>query len=239
MRLVFIRKDRLQCIIMLSITVVVLNLLSMHYLANIDIEQIDLSLLSGHRIVLDAGHGGIDSGACANQVIEKEITLAIVLKLADILQNNGAIVAFTRETDLDYYTRGKGGKRNDLLKRIEIMENSTSEIFISVHCNAFRDAKFTGAQVFYNPKVMQNKIVAETLQRALKEFPEGNKRQAKEDLHILLLNSINHIPGVLIETGYLTNKQEATLLANDGYQQKLAEQIAKGLAYYFRQDVTK
>jgi N-acetylmuramoyl-L-alanine amidase len=238
MRLVFIKRRNLQRLVMLSIAIVVLNFLSIRYLANQDIENVDMSLLAGHSVVIDPGHGGIDSGASSNNVIEKEITLAISTKLADVLRQHGASAVFTRESDMDYYTRGRGGKRNDLLKRIDIMEKSGAEIFISIHCNAFRGGTLSGAQVFYSPKFAQNKILAERLQYALKEFPLGNKRQPKEDVRILLLKDTN-MPGVLIETGYLTNQQEAALLADPNYQQKLVEHIAKALAYHFSQNVTR
>jgi len=223
---------------MFSIAVVVLNFLSIYYLAHEEIQDVDMSILTGHCIVIDPGHGGIDSGASSNNVIEKEITLAISKKLADVLQSHGAKVTFTRESDIDYYTRGRGGKRKDLLTRIEMIENSGAEIFISVHCNAFRGANLSGAQVFYSPKFEENKILADRLQQALKEFPPGNKRQAKEDLHILILNDTK-MRGILIETGYLTNQREAILLADNDYQQKLVEQIAKGLAYHFSQNVAR
>lgn len=238
MRLLMIRKRNLQLLAMLSIAVVVLNFISIRYLAKEDMENVDMSVLAGHNIVIDPGHGGVDSGASSNSVIEKEITLAISMKLVDLLQKYGAIVTLTRDSDIDYYTRGKGGKRNDLLKRIDIMEKSGAELFISIHCNAFHAGDLSGAQVFYSPKFEQNKIVAERLQSAIQEFPQGNKRQAKEDLHILLLNGIK-MPGVLIETGYVTNQQEATLLADHSYQQKLVEHIAKGLAYHFSRNVAK
>ena len=238
MRLLVIRKHSLHVVAMFSIAVVVLNFLSMGYFAHEDVRDVDMSVLAGHRIVIDPGHGGIDSGAMSNNIIEKEITLAISSKLADTLQSYGALVSFTREGDIDYYTRGRGGKRKDLLTRIDMMEKSGAEIFISVHCNAFRGANLSGAQVFYSPKFPENKILAEGLQQLLKEFPPGNKRQAKEDSHILILNGTK-MPGVLIETGYLTNQQEAILLADSSYQQKLVEQITKGLAYHFSQNVTK
>lgn len=231
MRLILIRKRRLQMLVMFSIAIVVLNLLSLRYFAKEDMQNVDMSVLTGHSIVIDPGHGGIDSGASRNNVIEKEITLAISKKLADVLQSHGAIVTFTRDSDIDYYTRGKGGKRKDLLTRISMMGSSGAEMFISVHCNAYSDASLSGSQVFYSPNFAQNKLLAERLQQALVDFPPGNKRQVKEDKHILILNDTK-MPGVLIETGYLTNHKEAVLLSDNTYQQKLVEQIAKGLAYH-------
>ncbi len=238
MRLVFIRRSNIKMVIMLSITMVVLHFLTMNYVIGDDIENVDMSVLSGHRIAIDPGHGGIDSGANANKVDEKDITLNISTKLASLLEQYGATTVLTREADVDYYTRGKGGKRNDLLERVKRINSSEAEIFLSIHCNAYRGASLSGAQVFYNPKLEVNKTLAVRLQQVLKEFPQGNKRQAKEDLHILLLNEIN-IPGVLIETGYLTNKEEASLLAEESYQQKMVEKIAKALAYHFSKNAAR
>ena len=223
---------------MFSIAALVLHFLALGYLANEEIRDVDMSVLTGHTIVIDPGHGGIDSGASGNNVIEKEITLEISRKLAEILESHGGKVFLTRERDLDYYKRGRSGKRQDLLTRIDIMEKSGAEIFISVHCNAFHAVNLSGAQVFYSPKFTQNKMLADRLQQNLREFPPGNKRQAKEDSHILILNDIN-IPGVLIEAGYVTNQKEASLLSDNSYQQKLAEQIARGLAYHFSQNAAR
>ena len=69
-------------------------------------------------------------------------------------------------------------------------------------------------------------------------FPAGNKRQVKQDSDILVLKDSN-IPGVLIEAGFLSNPQEAALLADEAYQQRMAEHIAKALAYYFSRYVAR
>jgi N-acetylmuramoyl-L-alanine amidase len=237
-RLLIVRKGSLQFLAMFSVAVMVIKFLSLHPVSNIEIQNVDMSALSGHSIVIDPGHGGVDNGASANHVIEKEITLAVSTKLAAVLREHGATVTLTRDSDLDYYTRGKGGKRNDLLKRIEIIENSGAELFISIHCNAFRSEKLSGAQVFYSPKFPESAILAERLQQAIKVISPDNKRQAKKDSAILLLNG-SKVPGVMIETGYLTNQQEAVLLADNDYQNKLAEYIAKGLAYHFTSNVAR
>ncbi|WP_371376904.1 N-acetylmuramoyl-L-alanine amidase [Sporomusa aerivorans] len=236
MRILVIKRRRLISALVCSIAVVVLNLLTLRYLVLDELETVDLSVLNGKKIAIDAGHGGIDDGAKWNGVEEKNINLAIALKLADILTANGATPVLTREGDIDYYTRGKGGKRNDLLKRAEIIESSGVNAFVSIHCNAIRGAKWTGAQVFYHPKLEENRKLAETMQHALKNFPQGNKRQVKQDSDILILKSVN-VPGVLIEAGFISNPDEAAHLSTDSYQHKLAEYIAKALAYHFNQNV--
>ncbi len=235
MRILLVRRYSIKRAVILSIAVVVLNLLTLRYLVADDIENTNLASLAGKCVAIDPGHGGIDGGASSNGVTEKDVTLAVAAKVAGILQANGAKVVMTRDSDIDYYTRGKGGKRNDLLKRVDIIESSGADAFVSIHCNAIRGAQLSGAQVFYSPRLEENKLLAEIMQRALKNFPPGNKRQAKQDSNILLLNATN-IAGVLVETGYLTNKKEAALLTEDDYQTQIAEHIVKALAYHFSQN---
>lgn len=236
MRVMSIRGKLLRKLAFLGIAAVAVNVLALEFFAVSELDQVDMARLNGRSIVIDPGHGGIDSGAEHHGLTEKDITLSVAGKLRNVLESHGAKVSFTRDGDTDYYTKGKGGKRNDLLRRVEIIETSGAELFISVHCNAIKGAQWFGSQVFYNSKDDRNKPLAEAVQLGLREYPPGNKRQAKQDLQILILNSVN-IPGVLIETGYLTNPREAALLADPDYQQQLAEQIAKALAYHFSQAV--
>lgn len=239
MRILAVPKRRLlSAVAAVSLVVVGLNVLTLRYLAADDVETVNLAVLAGKTIAIDAGHGGIDDGAKWNGVDEKNINMAIAVKLAGVLSANGARPVLTRDGDIDYYTKGKGGKRTDLLKRAEIIETSGATAFVSIHCNAIKGSNWSGAQVFYNPKLPENKLLANSLQQALKKFPPGNKRQIKQDSDILLLKSVN-VPGVLVEAGFISNQEEAARLNNDLYQQKLAEYIAKALAHYFNQNVEK
>ena len=238
MRILAVRRQRLVSAVVFSIAVVVLNLLTLRYLVLADIENADLTVLSGKIIAIDAGHGGIDDGAKWHGLDEKNINLAIASQLVAVLTANGATTVLTREEDVDYYTKGKGGKRNDLLKRAEIIEKSGANIYLSIHCNAIKGGNWSGAQVFYNPSKDENKQLAEIMQQALKKFPPGNKRQVKQDSDIILLKSVT-IPGVLIEAGFISNPTEAAQLNSEAYQQKLAEAIAKALAYHFSQNVER
>ena len=81
-----VRQRSLEKWAMLSIAIVVLNMLTLRYLASDDIENADLTVLSGKCIAVDPGHGGIDTGTSANGIIEKDITLAISLKLTEVLK---------------------------------------------------------------------------------------------------------------------------------------------------------
>ncbi|MCX7779954.1 MAG: N-acetylmuramoyl-L-alanine amidase [Negativicutes bacterium] len=230
---------RLKFILVLGLAICALNLITLRYLVNYaDPNDINLDALKDRRIAIDPGHGGIDDGASGNGIVEKNVNLAISLKLAEILRGRGAQVTMTRDSDIDFYTRGKGGKRNDLAKRVDIINQSGAELFVSIHVNSIRGGNIAGAQVFYGGGRPESKLLAETMQQYLKEFPPGNKRQAKQDMDIIVLNATN-IPGVLIETGFLSNKNEAGRLASVDYQQKLAEQIAKAIAYHLNQNVAR
>ena len=233
MRIVLLRRKSIKLLFFCSIFAIVTHVFSIYYptLSRGSIAEADLSVLQGVRIAVDPGHGGIDDGASRNQAIEKDINLAISLKLAAILNEAGAEVVLTRDKDVDYYTKGKGGKRNDLLKRVEIIQNANPRLYISIHANAIAGSRWSGSQVFYSPRLAENKVLAEIVQAALRDFPPGNRRQAKQDSDILLLNRTD-IPGILIETGYLSNRDEAAKLVNPQYQQEMAAMIARALAYH-------
>ncbi len=198
-------------------------------------DQVDYAILAGKTVVVDAGHGGIDDGAKWNGIKEKEINLEIAQKLAQELKSHNCQVVMTRDQDIDYYTRGKGGKRNDLLKRVEIIENANADYYISIHLNAIRGSKWRGAQVFYGARVPESEVLAKTIQQAMGDFPPGNKRQVQKDLDIIVLNATT-IPGVLVEAGFISNPSEAALLKNEQYQQKMAKTIVKALAYHIQQN---
>lgn len=240
MQTLLIKYNKLKAVFFCSVFAVVMHVFSLYYpfLAEGRPDEADLSALAGICIAIDPGHGGIDNGATRNNVKEKKINLEIAFELMQVLCDAGANVVLTRDSDIDYYTRGKGGKRNDLMKRIEIIEKANPRLFVSIHANAIAGSQWSGAQVFYNPQVPENQALAETVQEALRHFPPGNRRQAKQDLNILVLNRTS-IPGILIETGYVSNPAEAARLSDPQYQQKMAVQIAKALAYHLRNNATR
>lgn len=188
--------------------------------------------LAGKRIAIDAGHGGIDGGAQYHARAEKDINLMLATCIGNKLASAGAEVIYTRTDDVDYYTRGKGGKRADLKRRVAIIEEARPDVFVSVHCNASKVKSYRGAQVFYHPKNEAGKRLAELMQKRLADFPQGNHRQAQANTHVLLLSSLS-ISGVLLEAGYLSNGEEARLLCDSAYQNRLAEAVLATFMEYF------
>ncbi|NEW09628.1 N-acetylmuramoyl-L-alanine amidase CwlD [Paenibacillus sp. SYP-B3998] len=194
--------------------------------------------LSGKTIVLDAGHGGPDGGASSKEgVTEKEINLAITLQLRDYLQQAGALVVMTRETDKDLANSGTKGyskrKTEDLHNRADLTNEKNADLFLSVHLNSIPSQKWRGAQTFYYANNPNNSNLASLIQYELKRNLENTDRVAKPaDKTVYLLKTLK-MPSALVEVGFLSNPEEARLLANDKYQKKVAASIYQGILRYY------
>ncbi|WP_349410718.1 N-acetylmuramoyl-L-alanine amidase CwlD [Pseudalkalibacillus sp. SCS-8] len=193
--------------------------------------------LTGKIIVLDAGHGGVDGGAVGEgNVHEKEIALNISLMLRDYLQQAGALVIMTRETDKDLAgeetKRIRHRKTEDLLKRTEIVNNSGADMFISIHLNAIPSSRWYGAQVFYNPAYDENEKVAKLIQHQIRSNLENTTRKAKPIGNVYMIRKAE-IPGALVEVGFLSNPNERELLKTKLYQTKLAASIYQGILRFY------
>ena len=178
-------------------------------------------------IVLDAGHGSSDAGASGkNGSIEKEINLAITLKLRDKLIAEGITVGLTRENDNSL----ADSKKKDMHYRRDFAIASNPKLFVSIHQNTFPESQYRGAQVWYSKNNAESKNFAQNMQSALIETNPTTKREAKKaESNIFLLKHLT-MPAIIIECGFLTNYQEEQLLMQDTYQDKLAEIIKKGIA---------
>ncbi|MCI1859860.1 MAG: N-acetylmuramoyl-L-alanine amidase CwlD [Sporolactobacillus sp.] len=190
--------------------------------------------LAGRVIVVDAGHGGEDGGAARGTVIEKEITLAIAQDLRDYLQQDGALVVMTRDSDIDLADEDYEGrhKRQDLLRRADLIEKIHPDAFISVHLNAIPSQRWRGAQTFYHPKSAENRRFARLIQQSLKKNLGNTERYAKPIGHVFLLKQASP-PAALVEVGFLSNPDERALLIRDTYQKKAAAAIVQGIMRFF------
>nr|WP_275695602.1 N-acetylmuramoyl-L-alanine amidase CwlD [Fredinandcohnia sp. SECRCQ15] len=192
--------------------------------------------LSGKIIIIDPGHGGVDGGADNGDIQEKDIALSISLKLRDYLQQQGALVQMIRENDVDLASKGTKGysrrKTEDLKKRVQIINDSEADLFISVHLNAIPSPKWRGAQTFYFGSYKENEAVAKYIQDELRNNLGNTTRQAKSINSVYLLKSSKK-PGALVEVGFLSNPDEKALLVQDKYQDKLAASIYTGISRYF------
>ncbi|WP_413304612.1 N-acetylmuramoyl-L-alanine amidase CwlD [Bacillus sp. 1P10SD] len=192
--------------------------------------------LSGKIILLDAGHGGPDGGAGTGKTLEKDIALDITIKVRDYLQQQGALVIMTRETDTDLAdddTRGYSRRKvEDLKKRLKMINNTDNDLFVSIHLNAIPSSRWSGAQTFYAPHHQENARAAKFIQEELRKNLENTNRKAKPLNQVYILKNAKK-PGALVEVGFLSNPGEKAMLKKDSYQEKVAISIYKGIMRYF------
>lgn len=181
-------------------------------------------------IVLDAGHGGWDPGKTGTTGDdEKNINLAIMGKLQQYLEQGGSIVFITRDTDEALGS----AKKTDMAERKKIANENDGDILVSIHQNAFPSSGVKGAQVFYHKSSENGKKLAELVQESLKaNVDTANNRQAKQNSDYYILRT-TEIPAVIVECGFLSNREEESLLNDETYQDKIAWAIYLGITEYF------
>jgi N-acetylmuramoyl-L-alanine amidase len=190
--------------------------------------------LSGAIVAIDPGHGGFDGGASSkNGLIEKDVSLSISLYLRDFLQQAGALVVMTREVDEDLVQEGKKGqlKKEDIRRRVQIINESSADMTVSIHLNAIPSPRWYGAQTFYNPVKQDNAALAYLIQDEIKAKLGNTDRLPKKKGDMYILNNVT-MPSALVEVGFLSNPKEAEMLGDKNYQKKMANAIYQGVLRY-------
>jgi len=179
-------------------------------------------------ILIDPGHGGFDPGAISGSgVQEADLNLAVAQYLKAEFEAQGMQVVMTRE---DENAIGED-KKADMAERRRIIEESNSDIVISVHMNDYSDdPDVSGPLVLFMPGSQQGKTLAETIQMSLNDTLGADGSARSEDLYIL--RSGNQ-PCALVECGYLSNSAEELKLQQSEYQQRIAQAICEGVLAYF------
>ncbi len=200
------------------------------------------SALSRPIIVIDAGHGGEDGGTIGvNGVYEKDVNLKITLFLADWLRADGYEVVLTRTEDILLYDRNSnyhGQKKvQDLAARRKIAESYENAVFISIHMNAFPEAKYRGLQVYYSKNEPSSQALAAEIQTRTRELllPDNTRKIKSAGENIYLLDRLT-CPAVLVECGFLSNPEECAQLATEEYQKKLAFSLYVSLINYLNNE---
>ena len=164
---------------------------------------------------------------------EKEINLSIAKKLQRNLEHQGIRVVMTRTDDNGLYSAGSANKkREDMNRRVEMMNMPGTVLAVSIHQNSFTNSKYKGAQVFYYKTSEKSERLAKTIQQSLIENADStNTRQAKENDSYYILKK-SEIPAVIVECGFLSNEEESAKLTNEIYQEKIAWAIHIGIMRY-------
>ena len=162
-----------------------------------------------------------------------------MLKTKELLEQKGIKVILTRENENGIYDSScnsiREKKKSDVRNRVEIGNNSNADIFVSVHLNKIPQEKYWGWQTFYKKENEESKKLAEAIQKGLNDtIQKENKRQSLKIENVYIIEHIT-IPTAIVECGFLSNKEEESLLQTDEYQNQLAEGICKGIEEYFKQ----
>lgn len=185
-------------------------------------------------IMVDAGHGGRDSGTYYGDILEKDINLEIAKELEKELTKQGAIVYMTRKRDVDLssiYDSAK--KRGDLYRRLLLIKEKNCDLYISIHINWYDDSTLKGAEVLYNSINKENKVLAQSIMNRFKKDLNSNRNIKTTDLYMYRNTTT---PGVLVECGYLSNPVERKLLQEKKYQKSLVKNITKGIIDFMRKE---
>ena len=172
----------------------------------------------GGLVVIDAGHGGKDPGATSvTGYYEKNVNLNIAQKVASSLKSRGVSVVMTRSSD----------NFVELENRAGIANQYNAKLLVSIHADSNNDHSKQGCTVYIAKSASSDsKTAAQAILQALSNVGMRNNGIRRADYKVLVLT---RCPAVLVETGYLSNSYEASMLNRDSYQDKIADAISQGI----------
>lgn len=182
-----------------------------------------------YDVVLDAGHGGYDSGAQYDDIDESTLNLEITKKIGKVLEQKGYSVKYTRDSDEVSWTSEEA---QDLEERLRIANNSNAKLFVSIHTNA--DEYDEGSYGYEIWGKIKNETVYQLSKNVLDEMNtlqySQNRGMIDQDVSTIKVLNENKLPAILIETGFISSEIDRSYLTNTSNQEKLANKIANGIA---------
>lgn len=191
----------------------------------------------GPCIILDAGHGGEDSGAVSESgLLEKDVNLDICLTLEKLLKQSGFSTKMIRSEDVSVHTNHgetiRERKVSDIHNRTDIANADKNNILVSIHQNHFSQEKYKGTQVFYSKNSLNSSKLAESIRISVTSLlQQENTRECKKSSGVYLLDKVT-VPAVIVECGFLSNQEESDLLADSEYRDEMAYSIYLGILEY-------
>ncbi|MCI5052939.1 MAG: N-acetylmuramoyl-L-alanine amidase [Simkaniaceae bacterium] len=190
-------------------------------------ERKEKRALTGPLVIVDAGHGGCDSGAHTREIREKEPCLLTALMVKHFLNEKGYRVKLTRHRD-DFIP---------LKKRASVANSSKAEAFVSIHFNAAKAKEATGIEVYYYPgkhktRLQESKRMAQSVLTRMVSRTGARNRGVKKGNFCVIRET--KMPAILIEGGFITNPKEGKLIENNKYLEKIARGAAEGVDRYFK-----
>lgn len=188
-------------------------------------------------VIIDPGHGGIDEGAVVIGVKEKNITLDISKNLKDYLKQKGYKVSMTRESDISLYKLSRAGntiQQRDLNTRVQMINDSKAGFFISIHVNSASRYPHESGSIVYYGSMPQSRELAYYIQKSLNNIVLNNQKRKAHNIEVskFYIQRNTKIPGVLVETGFISNNQERNLLTKASFKNTIAKAIADAVEKY-------
>lgn len=182
-------------------------------------------------VIIDPGHGGIDVGTVGiDGSLEKNINLSISLDLYDYLMVSGINTVLTRDGDYEVYKAGEKRTKSDLYNRMDFINSVPNSILISIHQNHFENEAEWGTQVWFSPNDEISPTLADKILRSVKENiqPENKRENKVSDNSYYILYKAQK-PSVMVECGFVSNKNENNKLQDKEYQKDMAYSILAGI----------
>ena len=196
-----------------------------------------VSVMAGekaHFIVIDSGHGFFDAGKIGvSGALEKDINLAIALKLKADLESQGFHVRMTREDDVQLYDGMRpSDKKEDMQKRVSLMTDENCILAVSIHQNSYQDPSVCGPQVFFYEHSADGEALAKCIQDSLNtELAIARPRVHKSNGSYYILKRSEGTT-VIVECGFLSNPQEEAKLQQTTYQDQVVQAVFDGTMAY-------
>lgn len=182
-------------------------------------------------VIIDPGHGGIDVGTVGiDGSLEKNINLSISLDLYDYLMVSGINTVLTRDGDYEVYKAGEKRTKSDLYNRMDFINSVPDSILISIHQNHFENEAEWGTQVWFSPNDEISPTLADKILRSVKKNiqPENKRENKVSDNSYYILYKAQK-PSVMVECGFVSNKNESNKLQDKEYQKDMAYSILAGI----------
>lgn len=176
-------------------------------------------------VMVDAGHGGKDPGTSSGSADEKDISLSIAKLVKSYLEGAGVTVVLSREDDtfIDKYDRA------------DMANDADVDLFVSVHCNYLEErTDISGVETYYMENDMDGEQLATMVHNQILAVTGANDMHVRENDYVVIRET--DMPSVLVETGYLSNRQDAGRLTDHEYQSKMAYGIAAGVIEYINNE---
>lgn len=168
---------------------------------------------------------------------EAETNLKIALKLQNLLEQSGCTVILTRSDENAIYDLDKNTLRekkiSDIRNRVKIGNNSSADIFVSIHLNKIPQSQYYGWQCFYNSRNQNSINLAKKIQSNLNDAIQKENNRVAMKLETVYIMKHVEIPISIVECGFLSNPEEEQQLLNDEYQDRLAWGMFNGILDYF------